>query len=85
MDPESITFDYKKAAKVTKRAPRGVQEAQMKPRRPKWSPGGPNEAQEAQMEPRGPKWSSGGPKWSPGGPNGAQEAQTLGPNPSSIA
>ena len=50
MDPQSITLDYKKAAKVTKRAPRGVQEAHMEPRRPKWSPGGPKEAQEAQMD-----------------------------------
>ncbi len=68
--------------------PQGSQEAQMEPRKPKWSPGNPNRAQEAQMEPRRPKWSPGGPngaqeaqmeprkpKWSPGGPNGAQEAQ----------
>ena len=51
----------------------GAQEAQMEPRRPKWSPRGPNGAQEIQMEPRRLKWNPGGlmeprrPKWSPGG------------------
>ncbi len=41
----------------------------MKPRRSKWSPGGPNGAQETKMEPRRPKWR-------PGDPNGTQEAHS---------
>jgi hypothetical protein len=46
-----------------------VQEAQIMPRRLRWSPGGPDRAQEAQSEGRRPRWS-------PGGADRAQEAQT---------
>ena len=55
-------------AQMKPRRPKWTQESQMEARRPKCSPGDINEAQESKMKPRRPKWSSGDPR-------GAQEAQ----------